>query len=76
LFIVSSGRRGGDGMVVGITPMQSVPINTKVVSFESRSWRGVLDAAFCDKVCQWRVVGRWFSPDIWFPPLKNLTAMI
>jgi hypothetical protein len=26
------GRRGGDDMVVGFTPMQSVPINTKVVS--------------------------------------------
>ena len=32
LLIVSRGRRGGDGMVVGFTPMQSVPINTKVVS--------------------------------------------
>jgi hypothetical protein len=32
LFIVSRGLRGGDGMVIGITPMQSVPINTKVVS--------------------------------------------
>jgi hypothetical protein len=32
LFIVSRGRRGGDGMVVGFTPMQSVAINTKVVS--------------------------------------------
>jgi hypothetical protein len=32
VFIVSRGCRGGDGMVVGFTPMQSVPINTKVVS--------------------------------------------
>ena len=32
LLIVSMGLRGGDGMVIGITPMQSVPINTKVVS--------------------------------------------
>ena len=28
--------------------------------FESRSWRGVLDTALCDKVCQWLAVGRWF----------------
>ena len=32
LLIVSRGRRGGDGIEVGFTPMQSVPINTKVVS--------------------------------------------
>ena len=32
MYIVSRGRRGGDGMVVGFTPMQSVPINIKVVS--------------------------------------------
>ena len=32
MYIVSRDRRGGDGMVVGFTPMQSVPINTKVVS--------------------------------------------
>ena len=24
--------------------------------------RGVLDTALCDKVCQWLVAGRWFSP--------------
>jgi len=24
--------------------------------------RGVLDATLCDKVCQWLVTGRWFSP--------------
>ena len=27
-----------------------------------RSWRGVLDTTLCDKVCQWHVAGRWFSP--------------
>ena len=31
--------------------------------FESRSWRGVLDATLCDKVCQFFVTGPWFSPD-------------
>ena len=24
---------------------------------------GVLDTTLCDKVCQWLVTGRWFSPD-------------
>jgi hypothetical protein len=34
-------------------PMQSVFITTKVVmEFESRLWRGILDATLCDKVCQ------------------------
>jgi hypothetical protein len=35
LFIVSRGRRGGDGIVVEYTPMQSVPINTKVVNLNN-----------------------------------------
>ena len=30
--------------------------------FEPFSWRGVLDTAFCGKVCQWLASGRWFSP--------------
>jgi len=30
--------------------------------FESRSWRGVLAITLCDKVCQWLVIGWWFSP--------------
>jgi hypothetical protein len=33
-------------------PVQSVPITTNVVSFESSSWRGVLDTTLCDQVCQ------------------------
>ena len=32
-------------------------------SFKSRSWRGVLDTTWCDKVCQRLAAGRWFSPD-------------
>jgi hypothetical protein len=24
--------------------------------------RGVLNTTLCDKVCQWLVAGRWFSP--------------
>ena len=30
--------------------------------FEPCSWRGVLDKTLCDKVCQWLVKGRLFSP--------------
>ena len=29
--------------------------------FESRSWRGVLNTILSHKVCQWLVVGWWFS---------------
>jgi hypothetical protein len=29
--------------------------------FELRSWRGELDTALRDKVCQWLTTGRWFS---------------
>jgi hypothetical protein len=32
--------------------------------FEPRSWRDVLDTTLCNKVCQWLVTGRWFSPGI------------
>ena len=28
----------------------------------TRSWRGVLATTSCDKVCQWRATGGWFSP--------------
>ena len=24
---------------------------------------GILDTTLCDKVCQWRTTGHWFSPD-------------
>ena len=30
--------------------------------FEPRSWRGVLDATVCDKVCQLLPTSQWFSP--------------
>jgi hypothetical protein len=41
--------------------VQSVHITTKAVSLFLHSWRGVLDTALCDKVCQWLAAGRWFS---------------
>ena len=44
-------------------PMQSVHITTKVArSNHGHGWRGVLYAALCNKVCQWLLVGWWFSP--------------
>ena len=56
-------RRGGHRMVVGFTFMTSA-YHHHSCEFESRSWRGVLDTAVCDKVCQWLATGRWFSPGI------------
>ena len=32
--------------------MQSLSITTKVVSFKSNSWQGVLDTTLCDQVCR------------------------
>ena len=49
-------------MVVGLATiyLQSVPITTDVVSFESRS--------LCDKVCQWLATSLWFSMG---PPVSS-----
>ena len=54
-----------DRMVVGFT-MQSVPITTDVVS--SNLDQGKV-STLCDKVCQWRVTGQWFSLD---PPVSSI----
>jgi hypothetical protein len=32
------------------------------VSSNPNHRQGVLDTTLCDKVCQWLVAGRWFSP--------------
>jgi hypothetical protein len=68
ISFLTRGCRGCDHMVVGFTItyiicMQSVPITTKVVSWNHihQSWQGLLDIT-CDKVCQWFVTGPWFSP--------------
>jgi hypothetical protein len=42
------------------SPVQSVPITTKVVS--SWTWRGALNTTLCDKVCHWLVTSCWCSP--------------
>ena len=38
------------------------PSQLRSCEFESHSWRGVHDTTLCDKVYQWRVAARWFSP--------------
>ena len=38
------------------------PYHHKNCEFESSSWRGVFDTTSRDKVCQWHVTSRWFSP--------------
>jgi hypothetical protein len=54
-----NGRRGLHHMVVGFTITCAI---SAYCEFESRWWWGVLDATLCDRVCQWLVTGRWFSP--------------
>jgi hypothetical protein len=46
-------------------PMQSVSIATDVVSsnLDEGGW-----PTLCDKVCQWLMTGRWFSPG---PPVSS-----
>jgi len=44
--------------------------------FESRSWRGVLDTALREKVCQWLAAGRGFLRVLRFPPPIKLTSMM
>ena len=53
-------RRGHDCLVVGFTT--ACAYHNKSCEFESHSWRGVLDATLCDKVCQRVATGRWISP--------------
>ena len=45
--------------------------------FEPSSWRGVLDATLCDKVCRLFTTGRWSSPIrvLQFPPPIKLTML-
>ena len=59
MLFLSKGRRGHDGMVVWFTREYLSPLKLWV---RTRSWGGVLDAALCDKVCQWLAIDLWFSP--------------
>jgi len=52
----------GDHMVVGFTTTYAISAYQHLsYTFQSLSWRGVLDTKFCDKVCQWLAAGQWFS---------------
>jgi hypothetical protein len=60
---VSWSRRGCDRIVVGFTTTCVISAYHHLsCEFKPRSWWGVLKTTLCDKVCQWRVAGRWFSP--------------
>jgi hypothetical protein len=59
---INRGLRGRDCLVVWFTTTcEFSEYHHYICEFESRSWRGVLDATLCDKVCQWLATGRWFS---------------
>jgi hypothetical protein len=58
-------------------PMQSVPITTNVVEFESRSWRGVLDTTISDEVCPVTCsMSVFFFRVLRFPPPIKLIATV
>ena len=55
---------GRDGMVVEFTTTSAISAYHDyrvVVSFEPRSWLGILDTTLYDKICQWLATGQWFS---------------
>ena len=63
LEFLNSGRgcRGRDIMVVEFTTTCAISAYHHLsCEFESRSWRGVLHIALCDKVCHCLVAGLWF----------------
>ena len=50
-------------MVIGFTTTYAISAyHHYFCEFESHSCQGVPDTTLCDKVCQWLVTGRWFSP--------------
>ena len=50
-------------MVVGFTTTYAISAyHHWSCEFKSYSWQGVFDTTLCDKVCQWLVISRWFSP--------------
>jgi hypothetical protein len=55
--------RGSDYTVVGFTTICAMSAyHHYSCEFEPRSWRGVLDTTWRDKVCQWLATGqRFFS---------------
>ena len=51
-------------MVVGFKSIDAIgAYHTSSTESGSHLWKGVLDwTTFCDEVCQWLDVGRWFFP--------------
>jgi hypothetical protein len=49
-------------VVVMIVCLLDLQLPMQRYEFEPRSWWGVADTTLCDKVCQWLVAGRLFSP--------------
>jgi hypothetical protein len=50
-------------MVVRFTTTYAISAyHHRSCEFEPSSWQGVHDTTLCDKVCEWLVTGRWFSP--------------
>jgi len=49
-------------VLVAIKETTHKAISLSRCEFEPRSWRGVLNTTLYDKVCQWLVAGRFFSP--------------
>ena len=61
LYDKLGGSCSHDRMVIGLTKTCAFSAyHYWICEFESHSWRGVLDTALCDKVCQWPLTGRWF----------------
>jgi len=61
--------RGRDRMVVGFTTTYVIcAYHHWCCGFDFRLRRSMLNTTFCDKVCQWLAVGRWFSPG---PPVSS-----
>ena len=60
-------------MVVGFTTTSAVSAYQHYsCEFEPRSWRDVLDATLCDKVCHsFATEGRWFSPVTLVSPINK-----
>ena len=57
------GRCGHDHMVVGFATTYAISAYHHWSSeFEFRTWLGILDITFCDKVYQLHAAGLWFSP--------------
>ena len=63
MWFAIRGRRGRDRVVVEFTINCAISAyHHKGCEFESRSWRGAIDATLYDKVWHCLATGLWFSP--------------